>query len=579
MVAFRSKIMQCVRSLRPDTLVLLALVAWWILNLLQASFMDLANDEAYYWYFSQHLDWGYYDHPPLVAVLVWLTAWLPGTFGVRLATTLLQPLYLLLFWCLLRPSTPRRRDALVYVLLCFSQPLLQLYGFLALPDAPLLMSTVLFLWAYKRLCYRQSFLNASLLGVSVALLGYSKYHGVLVVAAVFLSNPHLLRRWHLYYAGALGLLLMAPHFWWQYAHDWVSFRYHLLDRNADSYRINFTLEYLAILLTVFNPLWVWHYLSGLRRWRWRNASMFARALAMLALVFVLFFLVSTVRGHVQPQWLLPLVFPCIALLFNKFRNERYLLTAGWVFWGLFLEVRLLAVVNPLGFKGELWHQREQYEAIASVAEGRPVVFMHTYTAAPKYTFYTGGEAYCAPFYFNRHSQWQFDTSDRALTGREVMVCNFTNKQPHCLPLTMGGGYRQLYYSYLPDYHPMRELVATMQPLNLELSPADSVFPLTVSIYNPYPYDIYSTDSVPMNIMLYFYECRYRALGSSCLLTDTLRAHDTTVIQCLFPQPALADADYSAGFAIERRGLRASDTGPRQQVRVYRTPQRIIIKSR
>ena len=126
------------------------MAAWWVLNLLQAAFTGLADDEAYYWYFSQHLDWGYFDHPPMVALLVRLSSWLPGALGIRFLSTLLQPLYLLLFWYIIRPADATRRDALLYVLLCFSQPLLQLYGFLAVPDAPLMFFTLVFLWAYKR---------------------------------------------------------------------------------------------------------------------------------------------------------------------------------------------------------------------------------------------------------------------------------------------------------------------------------------------------------------------------------------------------------------------------------------------
>ena len=96
MVAFRSKITQGVGNIKPDTLVFLLLAAWWTVNLLQAALTGLANDEAYYWYFSQHLDWGYFDHPPMVAVLVWLSSWLPGALDIRFFSTLLQPLYLLL---------------------------------------------------------------------------------------------------------------------------------------------------------------------------------------------------------------------------------------------------------------------------------------------------------------------------------------------------------------------------------------------------------------------------------------------------------------------------------------------------
>ncbi|MGB0423686.1 MAG: hypothetical protein ACPGED_05165, partial [Flavobacteriales bacterium] len=37
--------------------------------MITAFLLDLNGDEAYYWMFSQNLDWGYFDHPPAVALL------------------------------------------------------------------------------------------------------------------------------------------------------------------------------------------------------------------------------------------------------------------------------------------------------------------------------------------------------------------------------------------------------------------------------------------------------------------------------------------------------------------------------
>ena len=59
-------------SLGADGLVVLWLGVWWVCNLLQAGFSELANDEAYYHMFAENLAWGYFDHPPMTALLVWL---------------------------------------------------------------------------------------------------------------------------------------------------------------------------------------------------------------------------------------------------------------------------------------------------------------------------------------------------------------------------------------------------------------------------------------------------------------------------------------------------------------------------
>ena len=547
MEAYRSKNHEGVRQLKPDTLVLLLLAAWWVINLLQAAFTGLANDEAYYWYFAQHLDWGYFDHPPMVALLVWLSSWMPGTLGIRFFATLLQPLYLLIFWHLIKPADATRRDALLYVLLCFSQPLLQLYGFMALPDAPLMMFSVLFLWAFKRFDAKTTLANALLLGLTVALLAYSKYHGALVVLLVLLARPKVFTRWQLYVAGLTALLLMVPHLWWQYTHDWVSFRYHLAGRNAWGYELGYTLEYLGILLALFNPLWIYHLVHGMRKASNGEEPLMRRASLLLCIGFWAFFLLATLRGRVQPQWLLPTVLPVVALVFHAARRSRYVYTAAIVCAMLFCAVRIIAAFNPLHFKGELWEGKEPYQKIAALADGRPVQFIGCYAVAAKYAYYTGNPTHCTSYYYARSSQWQYDTTDRTFTGREVLVADFGNI--HGEEMEIGNG--TLHYLIANDFLPMRELqVENLKPVDLRLTNEHPYIELPLAVTNPYPYDICSSEERPIKVALFFQWGQNTAAEASVLLTDTLRANSTTVITPQLPfHPAIPDGEQACGFDI------------------------------
>src|SRR6266540_2293666 len=60
-------------------------------RLVCAATVPLAFDEAYYWLWSQHPAGGYYDHPPLIALLIRLGTLIGGDseFGVRLVCVLL----------------------------------------------------------------------------------------------------------------------------------------------------------------------------------------------------------------------------------------------------------------------------------------------------------------------------------------------------------------------------------------------------------------------------------------------------------------------------------------------------------
>jgi 4-amino-4-deoxy-L-arabinose transferase-like glycosyltransferase len=55
------------RLVRNTSIVVLALL---VLRLLAAAWTPLTFDEAYYWIWSKHLAGGYYDHPPMVALVI-----------------------------------------------------------------------------------------------------------------------------------------------------------------------------------------------------------------------------------------------------------------------------------------------------------------------------------------------------------------------------------------------------------------------------------------------------------------------------------------------------------------------------
>src|SRR5215207_721998 len=72
-------------------LLLYFIMAWVLLNLAQAAFVDIDPDEAYYWLYAQQLQWGYFDHPPLVALSIKAGEMLGhGPFYTRLVTVLLS---------------------------------------------------------------------------------------------------------------------------------------------------------------------------------------------------------------------------------------------------------------------------------------------------------------------------------------------------------------------------------------------------------------------------------------------------------------------------------------------------------
>src|SRR5690606_13388320 len=102
----------------------IGLLLLFIFQLFISQGFELAHDEAYYWLYSKHLDWGYFDHPPMVGIIIKLFSFLPHSeIGVRIGFILLQ--FGTLFFLFDLIPKQRRSDA---VLLFFAFPLASFSG-------------------------------------------------------------------------------------------------------------------------------------------------------------------------------------------------------------------------------------------------------------------------------------------------------------------------------------------------------------------------------------------------------------------------------------------------------------------
>src|SRR6185436_8944811 len=170
--------------------ILLFFAAWLLINLIQAGATELFDDEAYYWIYSQYPAWGYFDHPPMIAWLIKAGyAIFPNELGVRFFIVLLNTATLIL----IRELITKKNDLLFYAIAA-SIAVAQIGGIIAVPDIPLLFFVALFFWLYRRFAEKTTLFNSFLLGISIALMLYSKYHGILIVFFTLLSNPKLFTR-------------------------------------------------------------------------------------------------------------------------------------------------------------------------------------------------------------------------------------------------------------------------------------------------------------------------------------------------------------------------------------------------
>lgn len=399
------------------------LLGWLLLGLLQAGFTELMDDEAYYWVYSRHLDWGYFDHPPMIALLIKAGYSLfSNELGVRVLMVVINVLTLWITWELI----PQKHSRLFYLVMG-AMGAMQIGGMLAVPDIPLIFFATLYFWVYRLFLQQQSWRNTVLLGISMVLMFYSKYHGILLVFFTLVSTPSLLRVFKFYAACVITALLYVPHLYWQYRHGFPSIQYHLVERNAPSYDVSYTLEYVLGQILLFGPIagWLLLYYAFICPIQ----SSFERTLKVCLIGVLAFFLFSTFKGRVEANWTVMVFTPAVILAHQSIIRRR----GSWKLLR-YLTIATLAVVlitrvymiwdfmPGVEIRPEIHHNREWAQALQGRAADRPVVFLNSYQLASKYMFYADGEtAYSVNSRYARRSQYNFWDTEKQLWGKPVMI--------------------------------------------------------------------------------------------------------------------------------------------------------------
>lgn len=400
--------------------------SWLLLNLIQSTFTGLLDDEAYYWVYSRFLDWGYFDHPPMVALMIKAGyALFPNPHGVRLLTVLMSTATLVMIDSLL----DKRNDKLFYAIAA-SMFVLQVGGIITVPDLPLMFFTGLYFMVFKRYIAKPSWGIAALMGVVIALMLYSKYHGILIVLFTLLSYPRLLRMGQTWLAAIIAAILFAPHILWQFLHGMPSVNYHLFERNAGAYKFSFTSEYILGQIALAGPLigWLLLYAAFTRK----PENPFEKTLKWTTLGIYVTFLIATLKGRVEANWTVPAFIGLIVLAHQQIsggRWERLVYKLLLPTLALILAARIylaLDIVPATWLKKDEFHKtREWAQAIRDSAHGLPVLFLDSYQKPSQYWFWSGDTSFGLNTLRYRRNNYNFWPLEERYQGRRVYVVSDT----------------------------------------------------------------------------------------------------------------------------------------------------------
>ncbi len=413
------------------------------LRLLYALPLNALPDEADNFIWSQHLDYGYFDQPPL---LMWLLAAVSrvfgsGTLAIRLVPALLGAWSSYYVFRLGR-ETAGDRVAFCSVAIVNLTLLFTFGAMLATPDTPM----VLFLSGASYYVYRGLTLGQSrawmLAGLFAGLALLSKYTAVLTVASFALclllpENRRWLRRPQPWLALAIALLVFSPQVDWNYRHGWVSFGYqwqHGLGAGKFP-QWGRVLEYFVLQSAVVGPILLGLLIAVLVMVArsWNREPVGRRFLWCLAAVPVGFFLCSSLFRKVEANWPCFAYVPGILLVVDLYENRlkqarswRALWQLHWAWSAIALAVVLLHVYVPfLPVRKDRGAEFFGWDALgaeaASLSREYPSLGLaaNRYQLASELTLYSGLPVTCLNIR-SRPNQYDLWQDPDAIRGRSYL---------------------------------------------------------------------------------------------------------------------------------------------------------------
>jgi 4-amino-4-deoxy-L-arabinose transferase-like glycosyltransferase len=290
---------------------LCALLALTLARLILAASLPLVPDESYYFLWSQHLQPGYFDHPPMVAFFIRAGTYVFGdnALGIRCCGPIAAAIGSVMLWNAGETLFPHRQAGLIAAALLNATLMVGAGAIIITPDTPLLLFWTAGLAALARFIAGANPRWWLAVGVAAGCALLSKYTGLLFIGAVFIwlitapaGRAALRTKWP--WAGvALALLIFAPDIGWNAAHGWVSYlKQGGRVTHFDAARsVQFLAEFLVSQFLLATPLIFILTAIGLRRLG-GTPSPAGHLLVWLTVVPGVVFLEHVISGRVQPNW-------------------------------------------------------------------------------------------------------------------------------------------------------------------------------------------------------------------------------------------------------------------------------------
>ena len=291
------------------------------LRLLAAGLAGLTEDEAYYRLWALNPEWGYLDHPPMVAWWIWAGLQIFGdnALGLRAPAIVAGVLGTLVLWRTAFVLTGSVRTANRAALWLQATFLIGIGGLLMTPDAPVVLFWGLALWAVVEWRARSDARWFLAVGLFAGLGLLSKYSMLFFGAGLVLWLAVERSRWsafaspYLWVGGAIAIVLATPVVIWNANHEWVSFAKQFGRAAADEFTFRYIGEFFGGVALLLNPFITLYMLRCASRVVRLNHAFALGLILLTSAPFLLYLFYHMFHDRVQANWPAPL-FPGFVLM-------------------------------------------------------------------------------------------------------------------------------------------------------------------------------------------------------------------------------------------------------------------------
>lgn len=211
------------------------IIVFFIIKIIVSGFLNLGNDESYYWTFSKQLQWNYFDHPPMVALWVrffTVNLWLEDyVFFLRLGSFIGCAVSSFFIYKAVSAISSEKAGFVGVFLYNISFYASITAGLFIMPDTPqMVFWTASMYWVTQIIEDEKKILPWVLFAVCAGLTIMSKVHGVFLWGGVFLYAVFYRLSWFknkgFYIAAAITALVISPILIWNIENDFITYRFH-----------------------------------------------------------------------------------------------------------------------------------------------------------------------------------------------------------------------------------------------------------------------------------------------------------------------------------------------------------------